>query len=126
MRLRFINTGFAIDSRLCYYYRVLPAQRRCLTRSAKSVKQRDTGVVRREELGTEMPKRLFPRDKTAEDQNKSHSRDMDSLNLPLPPLMDPDLQAARNRHKTPKPQRNGELSEFQQKLSKNPYGPSIL
>lgn len=50
------------------------------------------------------------------------NEDRGSILLPLSPLMDPGLQAARNRHKTRKPEPSGELSDFQKKLSKNPYG----
>lgn len=42
--------------------------------------------------------------------------------LPLSPLLDPDLLAARNRYKLPKPEPGRELSAFQKKLRNNPYG----
>lgn len=44
------------------------------------------------------------------------------LNLPLSPLMDPKLIAARERHRTPKPAPGKDLSEFSRKLRNNPYG----
>lgn len=44
------------------------------------------------------------------------------LQLPLSPLIDPKLQAARNRYKARKPEPSREPSEFQKKLAKNPYG----
>ncbi|KAI4203962.1 MAG: hypothetical protein LQ348_001345 [Seirophora lacunosa] len=43
------------------------------------------------------------------------------LQLPLSPLIDPKLQAARNRYKARKPEPSREPSEFQKKLAKNPY-----
>ncbi|KAL8694991.1 MAG: hypothetical protein Q9218_000463 [Villophora microphyllina] len=46
--------------------------------------------------------------------------------LPLSPLMDPKLQAARNRHRTRKPNASREPSEFQKKLRRNPYGTITL
>ena len=42
--------------------------------------------------------------------------------LPLSPLMDPQMIAARNRHRTPKPQPSGPPSALREKLQKNPYG----
>ncbi len=42
--------------------------------------------------------------------------------LPLSPLLDPDLLAARHRYKLPKPEPARELSAFQKKLRNNPYG----
>ncbi|KAL8975640.1 MAG: hypothetical protein Q9197_000115 [Variospora fuerteventurae] len=45
--------------------------------------------------------------------------------LPLSPLMDPKLQNARNRYKTPKPEPSREPSEFQKRLSKNPYASAL-
>lgn len=42
--------------------------------------------------------------------------------LPLSPLMNPQLIAARNRHRAPKPQPSGPPSALRQKLQKNPYG----
>ena len=44
------------------------------------------------------------------------------LNLPLSPLMDPKLIAARERHRLPKPAAGQELSAFTKKLRSNPYG----
>ncbi|KAL8821956.1 MAG: hypothetical protein Q9223_000114 [Gallowayella weberi] len=49
----------------------------------------------------------------------------DAPQLPLSPLMDPNLQAARNRYKAPKPATSGELSAFQKKLRKNPYAQAL-
>lgn len=46
--------------------------------------------------------------------------------LPLSPLMDPDLQAARNRYEARKPAPSGEPSDFQKKLRRNPYGEICL
>ncbi|KAL8873124.1 MAG: hypothetical protein Q9174_001354 [Haloplaca sp. 1 TL-2023] len=43
----------------------------------------------------------------------------------MSPLMDPKLDAARNRFKTRKPEANGKPSEFQAKLRKNPYAQAI-
>ena len=42
--------------------------------------------------------------------------------LPLSPIMDPRLLAARNRHTAPKPQPSGPPSALTAKLQKNPYG----
>ncbi len=42
--------------------------------------------------------------------------------LPLSPLMDPKLVAARKRYRTPKPTFSGLPSKFQKKLSMSPYG----
>ena len=42
--------------------------------------------------------------------------------LPLSPLMDPRLIAARNRYLTPKPQPSGPPSALTMQLQKNPYG----
>lgn len=44
------------------------------------------------------------------------------LNLPLSPLMDPKLIAARERHRNPKPAPGENQSEFSKKLRNNPYG----
>ena len=44
------------------------------------------------------------------------------VNLPLSPLMDPKLIAARQRHRTPKPAPCTNPSEFSKKLRNNPYG----
>lgn len=41
--------------------------------------------------------------------------------LPLSPLMDPNLIAARQRHREPKPKLQG-LSPMERKLRENPYG----
>ncbi|KAL8701882.1 MAG: hypothetical protein Q9224_000295 [Gallowayella concinna] len=49
----------------------------------------------------------------------------DASGLPLSPLMDPNLQAARKRYKLPKPEANGELSAFQKKFRKNPYAQAL-
>lgn len=43
-------------------------------------------------------------------------------NLPLSPLMDPKLIAARERHRTPKRAPSPDRSAFSQKLRNNPYG----
>ena len=43
-------------------------------------------------------------------------------NLPLSPLMDPKLIAARERYRTPKPAPSPDRSAFSQKLRNNPYG----
>ncbi|KAL9587507.1 MAG: hypothetical protein Q9212_000209 [Teloschistes hypoglaucus] len=48
-----------------------------------------------------------------------------NLQLPLSPLMDPELQAGRNRYKTRKPEPSSEPSEFQKKLQKNPYAQAL-
>ena len=48
------------------------------------------------------------------------------FNLPLSPLMDPKLIAARERHHTPKPAASQERSAFSQKLQNNPYGRHTL
>ena len=45
-----------------------------------------------------------------------------ATDLPLSPLMDPRLIAARERYRTPKPAPSGELSAFSKKLQDNPYG----
>ncbi|CAO1597885.1 hypothetical protein XANCAGTX0491_001676 [Xanthoria calcicola] len=45
--------------------------------------------------------------------------------LPLSPLLDPDLLAARNRYKLPKPEPARELSAFQKKLRNNPYAQAL-
>jgi len=42
--------------------------------------------------------------------------------LPLSPLMDPKLIAARERHRTPKAAPSPDRSAFSQKLRNNPYG----
>lgn len=42
--------------------------------------------------------------------------------LPQSPLIDPQLSAARIRHRAEKPPPSGERSPFQLKLQKNPYG----
>ena len=47
---------------------------------------------------------------------------LDTPRLPLSPLLDPELLTARNRYKIPKPEPSGQLSTFQQKLQKNPFG----
>ncbi|KAL8766113.1 MAG: hypothetical protein Q9209_007011 [Squamulea sp. 1 TL-2023] len=49
----------------------------------------------------------------------------DTSQLPLSPLLDPNLLAARNRYKVPKPEPDGELSAFQKKLRKNPYAQAL-
>ncbi|KAL8783029.1 MAG: hypothetical protein Q9213_004926 [Squamulea squamosa] len=49
----------------------------------------------------------------------------DTSQLPLSPLLDPDLLAARNRYKVPKLEPGGELSAFQKKLHKNPYAQAL-
>ena len=46
--------------------------------------------------------------------------------LPLSPLMDPKLIAARNRYRTPKPQPSGTPSALTERLQKNPYGRSFF
>ena len=48
------------------------------------------------------------------------------LNLPLSPLMDPKLIAARERHRTPKSAASQERSAFSKKLQNNPYGRGTL
>ena len=45
-----------------------------------------------------------------------------SSKLPLSPLMDPNLIAARQRYRTPKPAPSDELSAFSKKLKRNPFG----
>ena len=45
-----------------------------------------------------------------------------SSKLPLSPLMDPKLIAARQRYRTPKPAPSGKLSAFSKKLERNPFG----
>ena len=42
--------------------------------------------------------------------------------LPQSPLIDPNLTAARLRHRTVKPLPSGSFSPFQSKLHKNPFG----
>ncbi|KAL8986378.1 MAG: hypothetical protein Q9205_000158 [Flavoplaca limonia] len=43
----------------------------------------------------------------------------------LSPLLDPNLLAARNRYKVPKPEPSSEASAFQKKLQKNPYAQAL-
>ncbi|KAL8806496.1 MAG: hypothetical protein Q9182_001278 [Xanthomendoza sp. 2 TL-2023] len=50
---------------------------------------------------------------------------LDAPQLPLSPLMDPNLQAAHNRYKASKPAASGELSAFQKKLRKNPWAQAL-
>ena len=45
-----------------------------------------------------------------------------SSQLPQSPFTDPNLLAARLRHRTVKPLPSGGLSPFQSKLQKNPFG----
>ena len=45
-----------------------------------------------------------------------------TAHLPLSPLLDPKLIAARERYRTPKPAPSGELSPFSKKLQSNPFG----
>lgn len=57
---------------------------------------------------------------------KGGSEDLEELlptqGLPLSPLMDPQLIAARNRHRAPKPRPSGPPSALRERLQKNPYG----
>jgi hypothetical protein len=53
---------------------------------------------------------------------KQQDRLLSTRGLPLSPLMNPQLIAARNRHRAPKPQPSGPPLALTQKLQKNPYG----
>lgn len=65
---------------------------------------------------------------TASKQNRSTASQSDeespsiTTRLPLSPLLDPKLIAARERHRKPKPAPSGELSPFSKKLQNNPFG----
>ncbi|KAL8851588.1 MAG: hypothetical protein Q9221_003520 [Calogaya cf. arnoldii] len=50
---------------------------------------------------------------------------LEDTQLPLSPLLDPDLLAARHRYKLPKPESSSEPSAFQKKLQKNPYAQAL-
>ena len=55
--------------------------------------------------------------------NSSDSAEvLEESQFPISPLLDPNLLAARNRYKVPKPEPSSEPSAFQKKLQKNPYG----
>ena len=56
------------------------------------------------------------------DSSESSKELFPTPGLPLSPLMDPRLIAARNRHRAPKPQPSGPPSALREKLQKNPYG----
>lgn len=56
------------------------------------------------------------------DDGKQQEELLSSHGLPLSPLMNPQLIAARNRHRVPKPQPSGPPSALTAKLQKNPYG----
>jgi hypothetical protein len=63
------------------------------------------------------------RDPEAQDDDaRSRCLASSTLSLPLSPLLDPHLVAARNRHREGKPRPSGDKSPFQLKLQKNPYG----
>ncbi|KAL8781549.1 MAG: hypothetical protein Q9203_000234 [Teloschistes exilis] len=62
---------------------------------------------------------------SASDRSESKEEVSWDLQLPLSPLMDPELQAGRNRYKTRKPEPSSEPSEFQKKLQKNPYAQAL-
>ncbi|KAL8672944.1 MAG: hypothetical protein Q9168_002619 [Polycauliona sp. 1 TL-2023] len=51
--------------------------------------------------------------------------DPEGPQLPLSPLLDPDLIGARNRHKVPKSEPSSEPSAFQKKLQKDPYAQAL-
>ena len=55
-------------------------------------------------------------------KNKPQEELLSSHGLPLSPLMDRRLIAARSRHRIPKPQPSGPPSALSEKLQKNPYG----
>ncbi|KAL8829689.1 MAG: hypothetical protein Q9191_001870 [Dirinaria sp. TL-2023a] len=57
-------------------------------------------------------------DEEVQDGLQSSSPELD---LPISPLIDPKLIAARERHRTPKPAPGENVSEFSQKLRNNPY-----
>ena len=78
----------------------------------------------------ESPSKAHDQPKTTASQTPPSSQDGSSANqspsvtanLPLSPLLDPKLIAARERHRRPKPAPSGELSPFSKKLQSNPYG----
>jgi len=46
--------------------------------------------------------------------------------LPIPPLLDPRVDAARRKHEQPRiTQENNDLTPFQRELMNNPYGMMI-
>ena len=86
-------------------------------RRSISVKQPEVDSIKQEKVeGGEAPG----------SHEKDHVTESGSLDLPLSPLMDPKLEAARTRYKTRKPEANSKPSEFQTKLRKNPYGIPFL
>lgn len=62
------------------------------------------------------------------DNASLETRTVTAHGLPLSPLMDPKMVAARNRYRNPKPQaKDSDKSAFSEKLKRNPYGtPHIL
>lgn len=123
MKIRFFAAGLAVTRQRWHCGRTTPAQWPLRSSSTEAVKQEGGGKERPNRQEDGAPIETL---NSAAAQAETRKDDLTSLHLPLSPLVDRVLHAARNRYKTPKPGPTGEPSDFQRKLSKSPYGAIFL
>ncbi|KAL8944742.1 MAG: hypothetical protein Q9211_000458 [Gyalolechia sp. 1 TL-2023] len=111
--------------RIWHVRRSLLVRRRYLFTSAQELEQ-PAGEMAQEEPSSNEASTMRPKAKEEPFvQNEAPNEGPGSLQLPTSPLMDPSLQRARNRYRVRKPEPSGEPSDFQKKLSKNPYAQAL-
>ena len=107
-------------------YRALTPAARCIGNSAASTPSDET-LPNADDQPTPTASQILP-----SNQHGSSASQLDdqppslTARLPLSPLLDPKLIAARERYRTPKPAPSGELSPFSKKLQNNPYGTHLM
>ncbi|KAL8943611.1 MAG: hypothetical protein Q9216_000976 [Gyalolechia sp. 2 TL-2023] len=125
MRSTLLSAEYAIGQCLWHFRRSFPVRRRYLLTSAQKLEQPEGGVKQKELLSDEASTKNSKAEEEPAPQYGTANEDHGTLQLPLSPLMDPRFQRARDRYRVRKPEPTGELSDFQKKLSKNPYAQAL-
>lgn len=121
--------------RKCFNVKRSPTLQSWSSRSASTLPRRGLGDLagvldaamklsnEAEEKLTVVPLEKLDEDNSQElgDDGKQQEELLSSHGLPLSPLMNPQLIAARNRRRAPKPQPSGAPSALTAKLQKSPY-----
>ena len=123
MRSRLPRVNYALNQRSCFIRWSISLHRRYLIASAKSLQQSEGGLAQGDVSHDGAPKDdSEARQNSNSEYGARKEEEAATSLLPLSPLIDPKLQAARNRYESRKPEPSGEPSDFQKKLAKNPYG----
>ncbi|KAI4167825.1 MAG: hypothetical protein LQ343_006897 [Gyalolechia ehrenbergii] len=125
MRSSLLSADVAFGRRTWHFRRSLPVRRRYLLTSAQELEQPAGGVGQEEPSSNEASPKNSKGKKGLVFEHEALKESPSSLQLPLSPLMDPTLQGARNRYRVRKPEPSGEPSDFQKRLSKNPYAQAL-